>query len=121
MIINIQAYRASYQARLRRGVEKREDGRKKALEEVKVVAPAIAAKYPAVKTLYLFGSILRPGAFRADSDIDLAIEGGSAEDYFALWHDLQEALPDWFIDLRDLPAETLFTQRVHETGEKLYD
>lgn len=120
MSTNIQAYRQSYQARLQRDLEKREAGRKKALEEVKAVAPVIAAKYPAVKTVYLFGSILRPGAFRTDSDIDLAVEGGSAEDYFALWRELQEAMPGWFIDLRDLPSGTLFTQRVQETGEKIH-
>lgn len=120
MIPNIQAYRDSYQARLQRNFEAGEAKRKKAFQEIKAVAPAIVVKYPAVKRMYLFGSILRPGAFRADSDIDLAIEGGSAEDYFALWRDLQEALSDWFIDLRDLPAETIFTQRVYETGEKIY-
>ncbi len=120
MAINIEAYRRSYQARLQRGLEEREAGRKKALEEIKAVAPTIAAKYPAIKTVYLFGSILRPGAFRADSDVDLAVEGGSAEDYFALWRELQEAIPGWLIDLRDLPSGTLFTHRVHETGEKIY-
>lgn len=120
MITNIQAYRQSLQARLQRNLEEREAGRKKALKELKTIAPAIIAKYPAIKAVYLFGSILRTGAFRVDSDIDLAIEGGAAEDYFALWHDLQEALPEWFIDLRDLPPDTLFTQRVHETGEKIY-
>jgi predicted nucleotidyltransferase len=94
--------------------------REAALRAVRAVAPAIIAGYPAVKTAYLFGSILRPGAFRSDSDIEIAVEGGSAEDYFALWHALEEALPNWFIDLRDLPPNTRFTQRVYSTGEKIH-
>lgn len=120
MITNIQDYRQSYQARLRRDFNQREIIRDKAKKAVLATAPAIITQYPSVKAGYLFGSILRPGAFRPDSDIDIAIEGGTAEDYFALWRDLQEALPDWLIDLRDLPPHTQFTQRVYETGEKIY-
>lgn len=120
MATKIQAYRQSFQARLQRSLEEREARRKKALKEIKAVTPAIIAKYPAIEAVYLFGSVLRTGSFRVDSDIDLAVVGGTAEDYFALWHDLQEALPEWFIDLRDLPPGTLFTQRIHQTGEKIY-
>ncbi len=53
-----------------------------------------------------------------EKDDNRYIEGGSAEDYFALWRDVQEALPEWFIDLRNLLADTLFAQRIYETGEK---
>ncbi len=120
MTIDIQAAREAFQARLQRKFEQREAARENALQVARAAVPAIVAKYPAIKAAYLFGSILRPGAFRVDSDIDIAIEGGSAEDYFALWHDLEEALPDWFIDLRDLPPDTHFTQRVYRTGEKIY-
>ena len=120
MSIDIQGARQSLKARLQKNFEEREAARKKALKSVLAKAPAIVAKYPAVKSAYLFGSILRSGAFRADSDIDIAIEGGSAEDYFALWHDLEDALPDWSIDLRDLPPNTRFTQRIYERGEKIY-
>ncbi|MFN8456907.1 MAG: nucleotidyltransferase domain-containing protein [Anaerolineae bacterium] len=84
------------------------------------MAPAIIARYPSIKAAYLFGSILRPGAFRGDSDIDIAIENGAAEDYFALWRDLQEVLPDWLIDLRDLPPDTVFTRHILSMGEKIY-
>ena len=120
MATDIQTYRRSFQARLQQSLEEREARRKKALKEIKAVIPVILTKYPTINTVYLFGSVLQSGRFRADSDIDLAIEGSTAEDYFALWRDLQEALSDWFIDLRDLPPDTLFTQRVYETGEKIY-
>lgn len=120
MTVNIQLAREAFQARWQNKFEQREAGRKKALQAIHAIVPTIVAKYPAITTAYIFGSVLRPGAFRADSDIDIAIEGGSAEDYFALWHELEDALPDWFIDLRDLPPDTHFSQRVLKTGEKIY-
>jgi predicted nucleotidyltransferase len=120
MTIDIQAARPAFRARQEKNFKQREAAREEALRAVRAVAPEIVAGYPAVKTAYLFGSILRSGAFRSDSDIDIAIEGGSAEDYFALWHALEDALPNWFIDLRDLPPNTRFTQRVRDTGEKIY-
>jgi predicted nucleotidyltransferase len=120
MSINIRAARQAFQARLQKDLAEREASRERALKAVRAVAPQIIARYSTVKTAYLFGSILRSGAFRVDSDIDIAVKGASAEDYFALWHDLEDALPDWFIDLRDLPPDTFFTRWVYETGEKIY-
>ncbi len=117
---DIQAYRQSYQTRQQRGLAERETNRQEALQAVERVVPPIATKYPAVKAVYLFGSILRLGAFRPDSDVDLAIAGGTAEDYFALWQELQEALPYWLVDLRDLPPGAQFTERVYTTGKRLY-
>lgn len=119
-VADIAAYRQSFQSRLRREWEQRESRREVALRTVRDVVPAIVAQYPEVKAAYMFGSILRPNAFRADSDIDIAIEGGSAETYFALWRELEAALSEWVIDLRELPTGTRFTQRVRETGEKIY-
>ncbi len=120
MSIDIQAARQALEARFQKDFKKREAAREKALQAARAVAPGIIAKYPAIGAAYLFGSILRPGAFGSDSDIDIAIEGGSAKDYFDLWHDLEKALPNWFIDLRDLPPDTYFTRRVYRTGEKIY-
>ncbi len=120
MTIDIHAARKAFQSRLQKNLETRELAREKALQAVRAVAPEVMAKYPTVKAAYIFGSLLRPNAFRLDSDIDIAIEGSDAEDYFALWHDLEDALPNWFIDLRDLPPDSRFTQRVRETGEKIY-
>jgi len=114
MVDKIEAYRQSFQARLQRDFEKREMLRQKAYQAVKKRVPEIVEKFPQVKSAYLFGSILKPGSFRPDSDIDIAIIGGIPEDYFALWHKLTEALPEWNIDLRDLPTNTRFTQRVIE-------
>ncbi len=102
MPIDIQAARRAFLSRQQKTLEQHEALRQNALQAVRSVAPAIIAKYPTVTATYLFGSILRPGAFQTNSDIDIAIEGGSAEDYFALWRELEEVLPDWFIDLREV-------------------
>ncbi len=118
---DIEVYRQANQARFQQAWDSREAHRQQALETVERIAPPIMAHYCGVTVAYLFGSILQPGSFRPDSDIDIAIEGGTAEDYFALWHELEDALPEWFIDLRDLPADEFFTQKVLLLGKKIYD
>ncbi len=82
---------------------------------------ALMAHYPGVTAAYLFGSILRPGAFHSHSDIDIAVEGLAPEAYSSLWRDLEVALPHWFIDLRELPAAGSFTKLVKLTGQKIYE
>ncbi len=118
---DIEVYRQANQARFQQAWDNREARRQQALDTVQTVAPNIVARHSGITAAYLFGSILQPGSFRSDSDIDIAIEGGTAEDYFALWHELADALPEWFIDLRDLPTDEFFTQKVHLLGKKIYD
>ncbi|MCB0155218.1 MAG: hypothetical protein KDF65_10515 [Anaerolineae bacterium] len=120
MTNKIETYRRSFQDRLKQAFETREAARKKALRVAQRAFLAAIAKYPAIDEAYFFGSILRAGGFRPDSDIDIAIAGGSAEDYFALWHDLEEALPDWIVDLRDLAPDAHFTAHVRRSGRKIY-
>ena len=42
--------------------------------------------------VYPFGSVLQPGRFREDSDVDLAFEGLSDEDYFRAKRYLENTL-----------------------------
>ncbi|HEY71679.1 MAG TPA: nucleotidyltransferase domain-containing protein [Thermoflexia bacterium] len=44
----------------------------------------MAPSYPSLRRVYLFGSVIRPGAFLPSSDIDVAVEGLDAEAYFDL-------------------------------------
>ena len=70
----------------------------------------------------MFGSVLRPGAMRLTSDIDIAIEGRlSAKDYFALWRQLEHAAAGWPIELVELDKDLHFAARVRETGELIYE
>lgn len=117
---DIETSRRLLTNRYRKQLAEREALRQTALDAVRRLAPAIIARYPSVQAAYLFGSILHPGRFRPDSDIDIGVSGATAEEYFALWHALEEAFPEWNIDLRDLPPSTTFTHRVLTTGEKIY-
>jgi len=65
--------------------------------------------------------VLRPGALRSTSDIDLAVEGRlSAGEYFALWRELERAAVGWPIDLVELDRDLRFAARVREQGELIY-
>ncbi len=58
---------------------------------------------------------------RPDSDVDVAIEGDlSAEEYFALWRELEEASGE-VIDLRELNKDLPLTWRIQEVGELVYE
>jgi predicted nucleotidyltransferase len=117
----IRTYRQAYQKRLAQQQRQREAARQQVLQEVMERIPAVAAAYPSVKRLYLFGSLATPGTFRPDSDVDIAVEGGGAETYFALWRDLDHAFPDWFIDLRDISTPSSFAEQVRRRGVVIYE
>ncbi len=112
--------RQLFKARLERQFQQYEIRRLQTLEMVLAVGPTIIAKYPNVTTAYLFGSLLRPGSFQVTSDIDIAVLGIEPQFYASLWHELEIALPDWFIDLREMPADSSFTTIVKLTGKKIY-
>jgi predicted nucleotidyltransferase len=92
--LQIEIYRHTFRQRLQRDQESRERQRQQALQAVRDKAPAILAAYPSVRRAYLFGSVTRPGAFRPTSDIDIALEGTTAAEYFAVWRDLERARLD---------------------------
>ncbi|HEY89136.1 MAG TPA: nucleotidyltransferase domain-containing protein [Thermoflexia bacterium] len=119
----IQAYRHNFQARLNRQHDAREERREHALRAVYREVPAILARWPSIQRAYLFGSVLSPGAFRQASDIDIAVEGVTASEYFAIWRALETALPDWVIDCRDITADTdsHFATSVRGTGKLIYE
>jgi predicted nucleotidyltransferase len=116
----IRTYRQSFQARLERKREAQEARRQRALESVRKEAPAILSRWPCVHRAYLFGSITRPGAFHKGSDVDIAVEGVTAEEYLAVWRALERALPDWAIDLRDITPASTFADLVRRTGVLIY-
>jgi len=81
----------------------------------------VVAAFPSVRRVFLFGSVIRENAFRADSDVDLGIEGLGVEDYFAIWRAIEEAAPDWVIDVRDITQPSLFADRVRAAGKLIYE
>ena len=52
----------------------REALRQRKLSQVREAICRLSPGYPAVRRVYLFGSLLRPGRFHAASDIDVALE-----------------------------------------------
>ena len=96
--------------------------REQAVQAARAAMRAVMPHFPSVAKAYLFGSVTRPGAMRRDSDIDIAIEGHlTAEEYFALWRDLERAMPGWLIDVVELDQDLLFAGRVRESGELIYE
>ena len=120
MDIDIAAVRRNLRARAERERAERERLREAAECAVTEAARRLAPASPAAR-VYLFGSVIRPGAFRRDSDVDVAVEGLGAEAFSALWKALEAAAPDWLIDLRDLGADADFAARVRATGKLIYE
>lgn len=119
---DIAICRANLQARWQREDQAREQRRLAAIAAVRVATDSILPRFPQVKRVYLFGSVLRTGALRATSDIDIAVEGNlSAEDYFALWRELEHRVTHWPIELVELDRDVRFAASVRERGMVIYE
>jgi len=77
----------------------------------------LAPDYPAVRAVYLFGSVLCPGRFRAASDIDIALECDDLEAETPFTRALERAL-GMPVDLR--PLRGAVADAVRDGGEKVY-
>ena len=123
MVVNVVACRAYLQARQRQRDLEQEALRQQVLQAVRTAAPSVLASFPQVWRAYVFGSVVRPGAmFRSDSDIDVAVEGDlSAEVYFALWRELERAIPGGATEVVELGQDPRFAERVRQTGEVIYE
>jgi len=121
MAIDILAARRNLRARAERERAERDARRAAAERAVTQAVRRVVAAFSSVRRVFLFGSVIRENAFRADSDVDVAIEGLGVEDYFAIWRAIEEAAPDWAIDVRDITQPSLFADRVRATGKLIYE
>ena len=121
MTINIAAARQNLQARTERERVTRETRRAAAKQAVAEAIKRVVADFPELKRVYLFGSVVRPNAFRSDSDVDVAVEGVNTADYFAVWRAIEAETPGWTIDLRDITRPSEFSDRVRLTGVLVYE
>lgn len=119
--VNIAACRESLLARERKARAEREARRLAALEAARQAVLDCVPGYPSVRRAYLFGSVVRPGAFRQDSDVDIAVEGIGVAEYFSLWRDLEHVTPNWVIDLRDITRSSPFADHVRARGLLIYE
>lgn len=119
--VDIAACRAYLQRQDEQRRQAREQRRRAVRVAVRAAARSVGARFPGVRRLYLFGSAVHPGALRAVSDVDVAVEGEiDAETFFALWRALEEEthLP---IELVALESELRFADRVRKEGEVIYE
>ena len=120
-MIDIAAVRHNLQARAERERAGREARRAAAERAVSEAVQKAIVNFPSVKRVFLFGSVIRPNAFRPDSDVDVAIEGLGVADYFPIWRAIEEAAPGWTIDVRDITQPSDFAERVRATGKTVYE
>jgi predicted nucleotidyltransferase len=104
--IDIEACRRNLQALDQQRFQEREERRLAARSAILTALRELLPNHPEARRVYLFGSVTRQGYFHPGSDVDLAIEGLNPEQYFELWHELSEAAPGCFIDLRDISEES---------------
>ena len=71
------------------------------LVRVREVAAVLRARFGA-RRVVLFGSLAHAAWFARDSDIDLAVEGMAAGQYWEAWRIAETIMPDRPIDLVDL-------------------
>lgn len=121
MTIDINAARRNLEARAERVQAEREARRAAAERAVTEAVQRVVADFPSIQRVFLFGSITRPKGFRADSDVDVGIEGLGVEDYFAVWRAIEKVAPDWLIDVRDITQPSDFAERVRTTGKLIYE
>ena len=75
-----------------------EDLRGELLGRVREAAAALKSRFSARRVI-LFGSLAHPSSFVSDSDVDLAVEGLVADDYWKAWGLAEEIINDRPVDL----------------------
>ena len=97
--------------------EEREAARREVGERARAAIREIAPRFPAVRTVYLFGSILQPGRFLPDSDVDVAVDCDTLAAETPFWRALEETLRR-NVDLR--PRVGHVAEAVESYGELCY-
>jgi predicted nucleotidyltransferase len=98
--------------------EERERLRLDVLEKAREAVRQSAPLFPAIRTVYLFGSVLQPGRFRPNSDVDVAIDCDDIEVETPFWQMLERGL-DRDVDLR--PRTGAVAEAVEQSGELCYE
>jgi predicted nucleotidyltransferase len=114
-LLPFREYHARRERELR---QERESFRVGVLEQAREAVRRSAPLFSAIQAVYLFGSLLQPGRFRADSDVDLAIDCDDIEVETPFWRRLEETL-ERNVDLR--PRVGAVARAVEEGGELCYE
>lgn len=105
----------------RRERERREEQealRLDVLERARAAIRRQAPRFPALRAVHLFGSILQPGRFHAGSDVDVAVDCDDLETETPFWRALELEL-ERNVDLR--PRIGPIADAVEQSGEVCYE
>jgi predicted nucleotidyltransferase len=113
MALSPQEYHAQREQARR---EEREALRREVLGQARTAIRGLVPRFPAIRAVYLFGSVLAPGRFLPDSDVDVAIDCDDLETETPFWRALEESLHR-NVDLR--PRTGAVAQAVEDSGERV--
>ncbi len=114
----LRPYREYHARRERELREQREALRLAVLEKAREAIGRSAPKFPAIRAVYLFGSVLQPGRFRPSSDVDVAVDCDAIEAETPFWSLLEDSL-ERNVDVR--PRVGPVAQAVEDYGELCYE
>ena len=93
--------------------------RQQLLERVHQIALTLKSRFKA-KRVYLFGSLANEEWFAPDSDVDLAVEGLTATDYWRAWRIAEETIIDRSVDLIEMEtAKESLRRAIQQYGLEL--
>lgn len=98
--------------------EQREALRQEVLEQARSAIRHQAPRFPAIRAVYLFGSVLAPGRFLPDSDVDVALDSDDLAVETPFWRGLEDMLRR-NVDLR--PRQGVVARAVEDFGEQCYE
>jgi predicted nucleotidyltransferase len=110
-----QQYHARREQALR---EERESLRREVLDQARSAIGRLAPRFPSIRAAYLFGSILAPGRFHPESDVDVAIDNDDLTTETPFWRALEDELRR-NVDLR--PRQGAVARAVEDSGERCYE
>lgn len=90
-----------------------EEERQATLAQLLPILESIAGEY-GIQQAYIFGSLVQPGRFRPDSDVDIAVEQDLAANYFTVLGKLVAALGRE-VDLIEL-SRCHFADKIRQEG-----
>jgi predicted nucleotidyltransferase len=115
--LDMETARQHYRARKAQRYEQREQLRLHWLQRVRAAILRLAPHHPEVQRVILFGSLIKAGQFRSDSDIDVAVECDTLEGESAFWRALEQEL-ERDIDVRSLSGTV--AEIAAREGEMVY-
>lgn len=101
--------------------ESEQQERDRLLERVREAAEALRKRYM-VRRVVLFGSLAHAAWYMHDSDVDLAVEGLAAKDYWQAWKLVEDIVQERQVDLIEIELVSDSLRRsIERHGVELLD